>query len=228
MPDSNAPLRPALHAEQKLVTAILEGLYPAGSTLPAERELAVKLGVTRPTLRETLQRLERDGWITIQQGRSTLVNDIWTQGGLNVLSALVRNGHPLPAEFVPRLLEVRQSMGPAYARAAVERNAPTIAELTAHSADLAESPEDFAAFDWKLQHTLTVASGNPIYTLILNGFTDFYQIMGRRYFANPAARAASRTFYADLHAAALAGDADLAEQIVREALTRSVDLWRQA
>ena len=37
--------------------------------LPSERDLADKIGVTRTTLREVLQRLARDGWLTIQHGK---------------------------------------------------------------------------------------------------------------------------------------------------------------
>jgi len=40
-------------------------------------------------------------------------------------------------------------------------------------ADLTDTPEAYAAFDWKLHHRLTAASGNAIYTLILNGFAGF-------------------------------------------------------
>jgi GntR family transcriptional regulator, negative regulator for fad regulon and positive regulator of fabA len=50
------PQRPALYAEQALVTDILNGTFPPGSNLPAERELSIQLGVTRPTLREALRR----------------------------------------------------------------------------------------------------------------------------------------------------------------------------
>jgi GntR family negative regulator for fad regulon and positive regulator of fabA len=49
--------RPALHAEQTLISAIPDGTCGAGSALPAERDLALKLSVTRPTLREVPGRL---------------------------------------------------------------------------------------------------------------------------------------------------------------------------
>lgn len=228
MSDWAAPPRPAAYAEQALVTAILDGTYPAGSTLPAERDLATQLGVTRPTLREALQRLARDGWLTIQQGKPTLVNDIWTQGGLNVLSALVRNGHSLPSEFIPNLLAVRLVIAPAYAHAAVEHAAAEITALLVTAGALPDDATAFAAFDWRLHHTLTVASGNPIYTLILNGFAGFYEAMARRYFARPAARASSRAFYAALQAAAQAADAEAAEQITRAVMEESIRLWQEA
>lgn len=50
-------IRPSEHAESALVTAILDGEFPPGSALPGERVLAGQLGVTRPTLREAIQRL---------------------------------------------------------------------------------------------------------------------------------------------------------------------------
>ena len=220
--------RPAAHAEHALVSAILHGDYPPGAALPAERELAVQIGVTRPTLREALQRLARDGWLTIQQGKPTLVNDYWRVGGLGVLSALTHpdNGLPLPEGFIPNLLEVRLLLAPAYARAAVERNPGPVADLLAQAAALEPMPAELASFDWRVQHMLTVASGNPIYTLILNGFAGFYEQMACRYFARAEARDASLDFYRQLHAAALRGDAAGAETLTRQAMLRSIDLWR--
>lgn len=40
MPFWSCPQRPAAYAEQALVSAILDGTYPPGSTLPGERTLA--------------------------------------------------------------------------------------------------------------------------------------------------------------------------------------------
>jgi GntR family negative regulator for fad regulon and positive regulator of fabA len=228
MTNWSAPQRPAAYAEEALVTAILDGTYPLGSTLPGERDLAAQLGVTRPTLRETLQRLACEGWLTIQQGKSTRVNDFWREGGLTVLGALVRYSRALPSDFVPNLLEVRLALAPAYTAAAVERSAATVEEYLVGQADLDDTAAAFAAFDWNLHHTLTVASGNPVYTLILNGFAGFYEDMARLYFAQPGARHASRGFYAALQAVAQQADAVEAEQITRSMMRESIALWRQA
>jgi len=227
----SAPQRPAIYAEQALINAILDGTYPPGNALPAERELAEQLGVTRPTLREALQRMERDGWISIQQGKSTLVRNIWTEGGLNVLSSLARYGNQdfeshIPFDFIPRLLEVRQALAPAYARAAVgcDDNHALIAYLSVPPAP-DDTPAIYANYDWQLHHRLTVASCNPIYTLILNGFTDLYGSMARIYFMQPEARAASSRFYTGLLDALQRRDANAAETITREAMTESLFLW---
>ncbi|HOQ99689.1 MAG TPA: fatty acid metabolism transcriptional regulator FadR [Anaerolineae bacterium] len=227
MPFWSRPQRPAAHAEQALVTAILDGTYPPGSTLPGERALATQLGVTRPTLREALQRLERDGWLTIAQGKPTQVNDYWRAGGLNVLSGLVRCGQQLPPGFVTKLLEVRLAMAPAYARAAVAVAAPRVAGYLAPHTRLEDTPEAYARYDWGLHHTLTVASGNPVYTLILNGFGGFYEQTAHHYFAPAEARASSWAFYAALLAAAEKGDAAEAEQVTRRVMQESIELWER-
>ncbi len=223
-----APPRPAEHVEQRLIEAILDGTYPPGSTLPGERDLAALLGVTRPTLREALQRMARDGWITIQQGKPTEIRDIWTEGGLNVLSSLVPYGHRLPFDFVPRLLEVRVVLAPAYAAAAVRRGDDAVAGCLRRYTDLADDPHAYAEFDWRLHHTLTVASGNPIYTLIINGFAEIYPEMASLYFSLPEARHSSRRFYAALLDAVEQRDAESAEKIVRRTMDESLALWRKA
>jgi GntR family negative regulator for fad regulon and positive regulator of fabA len=227
MANWSAPQRPAAYAEEALVTAILDGTYPPGSALPGERDLAEQLGVTRPTLREALQRLACDGWFTIQQGKSTRVNDFWRDGGLGVLGALVRYGRQLPPDFIPNLLEVRLALAPAYTHAAVARSAEDVVACLADYTKLDDTPGSFATFDWVVHHTLTLASGNPIYTLILNGFVGFYEDMAVLYFSRPRARTSSRAFYDRLLAAARLGDAAEAERITRAVMQESIALWKQ-
>jgi len=222
----SAPQRPVDYAEQALITAILEGVYPPGTTLPGERDLAVQLGVTRPTLREVLRRLERDGWLSVRQGKPTTINHIWHDGGLNVLSAIVRYSQHLPPDFILNLLKVRLVLAPAITCAAVERAAEAVVALLADYGSLAEEPQAYAAYDWTLQRTLTILSGNPIYTLILNGFTGFYETAARLYFEPPESRAVSREFYAGLLDAARRSDANAAEQVTRDTMQKSILLWQ--
>ena len=88
---------PAGFAEEYIVESIWSGRFPPGTILPAERELSELIGVTRTTLREVLQRLSRDGWLTIKHGKPTKVNNFWETCGLNILETLARldeNGRP--------------------------------------------------------------------------------------------------------------------------------------
>lgn len=54
---------------------ILEGSLKAGDRLPPERELAVDLGVSRPSLREAIQKLASKGMVQSRQGGGTYVTD---------------------------------------------------------------------------------------------------------------------------------------------------------
>jgi len=221
------PQRPAAYAEQTLIHLILSGEFTPGEALPAEREMAARLGITRPTLREVLQRLERDGWIAIHHGKPTRVNDYWRQGGLNVLSAIVRSSQPLPENFIANLLAVRLVMAPAYTRLAVEKDPAALLASLHEMPTPAQDPQAFAAFDWRLHHTLTIASQNPVYTLILNGFSGFYEEMANLYFSAPQARQASYAFYTALQQAAQNTDPLAAENLTRQVMQESLALWQE-
>jgi GntR family negative regulator for fad regulon and positive regulator of fabA len=220
------PPRPAELVENRLINAIVDGEFPINSSLPPERELAQRLGVTRPTLREALQRLARDGWIEIHHGKSTRVRDYWHEGNLAVLGTIARHQDHVPPDFVPNLLQVRELLAPAYARLAVKRAAKNLVKFLEGYQTLLDTPDAFAQADWELHKYLTIESGNPIFTLILNGFKELYLPMGRVYFTPPKARARSHKFYADLRAAAQARDPDRAEAITREVMRDSIDLWK--
>src|SRR4051794_15512383 len=54
---------------ERLATAIRLGVYPLGTTLPSERELAGLLGVSRATVREAMAALREAGLVETRRGR---------------------------------------------------------------------------------------------------------------------------------------------------------------
>lgn len=54
---------------------IRAGEYPSGSRLPAERDLAVQLGVSRPSVREALIALEVEGLVDVRMGSGVHVRE---------------------------------------------------------------------------------------------------------------------------------------------------------
>lgn len=54
---------------EQLATAIRLGVYPLGSVLPPERELAARLQVSRATLREAMAALRQAGLVETTRGR---------------------------------------------------------------------------------------------------------------------------------------------------------------
>jgi GntR family transcriptional regulator, transcriptional repressor for pyruvate dehydrogenase complex len=54
---------------EQLATAIRLGVYPRGSTLPPERDLAERMGVSRATLREAIAALRAAEFVNTTRGR---------------------------------------------------------------------------------------------------------------------------------------------------------------
>jgi GntR family negative regulator for fad regulon and positive regulator of fabA len=219
--------KPAEIAEARIIQAILDNTFPINSHLPGERELAESLGVTRPTLRETLQRLERDGWVEIHQGKPTRVRDYWKEGSLGVLNTLARHPDHLPDSFIPDLLTVRLALAPTYTAMAVENAPEGISELLESHQTIGEDPNTFAQFDWHVHHELSILSENSVFVMILNGFKELYLHLAPFYFSIPAARGHSLHFYHDLSLAATKRDPNQARILTDMVMRESIIFWQQ-
>lgn len=212
--------------EKTLVEEMLQGVYPTGGSLPGERELALRFGVTRPTVRAALQRLARDGWINVNERRLTTVGDFWLEGNLNVLAAIAEHTAREDSSFIKELLEVRLAVAPDYAARAVRNNSMKVVAALAEPYD----PGDVTSiceFDWRLHITLARLSENRIYPLMLNSFTSLYRKMGAVYFAGEECRRASQQFYRGLLEACVRQDHAQARECTRTAMQESLDLWQE-
>ncbi len=220
------PLKPAEYTEQSIIRAIIDDTFPVNSFLPPERELAAQLGVTRPTLREALQRMARDGWLEIHQGKATRVKDYWKEGNLNVLFSLSTISGYLPEHFIAHLLQIRALLCPTYTRLAVLRHAPELLDFLNSSPSIQDSAATFSTFDLALHTELTILSGNPVFTLILNGFHELIDAQAHVYFLAEVTRICSIKFYDELHNAALANNPQAAYEIAEQVMQDSIQHWK--
>jgi GntR family negative regulator for fad regulon and positive regulator of fabA len=219
--------KPAEMAENRLLEAILSGQFPINSNLPAERDLAGQIGVTRPTLREALQRLARDGWLDIQHGKPTRVRDYWREGSLAVLSVLAQSPAHQSSDFVVHLLDLRVLIAPVYAHQAIQTSAGEIIALLESYGNLEDTPSAFARADWDLHSQLARYATNPVFQLLLNGFQSLYLLVGNHYFASPECRRHSRSYYQSLlECARLGADCD-AESLTRRVMQESLALAKK-
>lgn len=89
------PRRLYLQIAGQLRSLIEAGEFPPGSRLPAERDLAKQLGVSRPSLREALIALEVEGYVDVRPGSGILViardttapDDLAGEGPLEIIRA---------------------------------------------------------------------------------------------------------------------------------------------
>lgn len=219
---------PAGFAEEYIIESIWNSRFPPGSILPAERELSELIGVTRTTLREVLQRLARDGWLTIQHGKPTRVNDFWETSGLNILETLARLDHDSVPQLIDNLLSVRTNISSIFISRALRHHPEKAREVLENALIEDEKAEAYTELDYRVFRGLAFASGNPIYGLILNGLKGLYTRVGRHYFSSLEARELARNFYRQLADLCVANPSQ--EQIVdsvREYGRRSGEIWHK-
>jgi GntR family transcriptional regulator, transcriptional repressor for pyruvate dehydrogenase complex len=78
---------------EKLLADIVRGVHPAGSRLPAERELSRQLGASRPTLREALRRLGEWNLVEPRRGSGVVVRP-YRDWSIEVIGGYLRYGKP--------------------------------------------------------------------------------------------------------------------------------------
>jgi GntR family negative regulator for fad regulon and positive regulator of fabA len=224
----NPPEKPTDFSERRLIEAILQGVYPIDSFLPSERELCEQLGVTRPTLRETLQRMRQDGWVEIHQGKPTRVRNYLQEGNLNVLNAIANANAEVSLHVVESLLEVRFLPAPAYFTSACRLHPQPLIHFVQTIIPISSNPKETGRLDWELHKQAALLSDNPVFLLILNGFDQVYLRMAEKYFQQPAARAASEDFYRHVLQYAQVQDHDAIFTCTQKMMQTSIQFWKSS
>ena len=159
---------------ERICGRIFEGQLAPGDRLPAERELALQLGVNRNALREALKRLEQLRLVAIHPGGSTRVLDFRRSSGLDLLAALLFSGSGvLRLEAARSLVELRTALGPDIAARAAARGGPAATDELARALDTLRAlpMTDLVARQrqsLELWRVLVVASDNLAYRLAFN------------------------------------------------------------
>lgn len=190
--------RPAKSAENRIINFILNKEWGVGYKLLPERELSLELGVTRSTLREVLQRLAREGWLSISHGKPTVVNDVIHDGGLGILKALTVYNNEVSDKLILDWLEFRLLVFPDLASKSIATNKLIILKLLNSPPKLNDTGVYFAEYDWILQLTLVKLSGNIIAKMLYNDLSEIYRAKGEYYFRNKKAKVISLAYYKKL------------------------------
>lgn len=157
--------------------AIVDGLYAPGDALPSERELAVQFGVNRSSVREALLRLEAWGLVTIRQGESTRVRNVYEVGGIHMLPHLLMPNGEVDVSLLGDILRIRAMFLRWTAEQAAKRPPDDEVEALRQVAlALAEAstPADAHALDWDFFEALVRRTGNRALLLFANALRRTY------------------------------------------------------
>jgi GntR family transcriptional repressor for pyruvate dehydrogenase complex len=114
------PIRKTRVAEEiadRIRVLILDGTFPAGQPLPAERPLAERFGVSRGSIRDAFRALEMIGLLVTRHGQGTFPQELDVDRLVAPLASVLSYRHDLQDE----LLDVRRMFEPAVARVAAMR-----------------------------------------------------------------------------------------------------------
>ncbi|CAK9884881.1 MAG: Fatty acid metabolism regulator protein [Candidatus Erwinia impunctatus] len=218
---------PAAFAEEYIINCIWSQSFPAGSILPSERELSESIGITRTTLREVLQRLARDGWLTIQHGKPTQVNNVWETSGLNLLETVVRLDTSSLPRLMDNLLSVRTNVSALFVKSMASADPEQLTQLLEKTSHVEDGAEAYSELEYTLLRELAFASGNMIYGLMINGLKGIYARIGRLYFSNPQARNLAKDFYQQLHTLCQTQQFEKLVETMSDYGTRSCEIWHR-
>ena len=226
-PDSRLPeavLRPVRghHAfeacVEQLATAIRLGVYPRGSALPSERELAARLAVSRATLREAMAALREAGLVETTRGR----------GGGTVVTLKPRTPSARAAARISPerrrdwldALEYRRIVEPggAFLAARTALSGARLEQLERAHADVvaARKPAEHRQADSRLHLTVASLADSP---RVIQAVTEVQATLHEMLLAIPVLGtniAHSDRQHASLVRAVLAGDAERARKVMEE------------
>ncbi|HEX6739306.1 MAG TPA: GntR family transcriptional regulator, partial [Vicinamibacteria bacterium] len=147
---------------------IEDGQLRRGDRLPPERELALQVGVSRPSLRYGLRTLQAMGVIRARQGSGTFVADgppRLSEGPLRFLAALHGIGRDEMFQ-ARRVLEVGAA-GLAAEHADQEQMARMAEEVASMFAAM-DDPQQFLVHDVHFHRAVAAASGNRILATLID------------------------------------------------------------
>ncbi len=213
-------------AERHLIEGIVSGTFPPNTDLPGERTLSKELNIARPALREAMQRLSRDGWLDIQQGKPTRIRDYLKDGNLNILAGLLKADPDLLPNLVPDLLEMWQLLAPQYTASSARRAPGLIIDLLKSYSRLPDEAESYAHSMWKLHHMLIAYCDNLVYGLIFNTFKEFYHQLATYYYTNTEHRENARRLWEVMITSIKALDIETTSQQVFKYISTTAEFWK--
>lgn len=199
---------------------ILSGELAPGDRLPPERDLAVRLGVSRPVVHEALLELEARGLVTVIPRVGTRINDFRREGSLALLESLFRHrGGPWETVLLRDTLALRRVVEVECARLAAGNRSDADVRTLHGILEREEAcpPRDVAslvALDFELHHEVAMASGNRAFPMVLKSFEPAYIGLGTQFYRDAAVVAAAHGAHRDLVVAIAARDAEGAAAVM--------------
>ncbi|MGH3517663.1 MAG: FadR/GntR family transcriptional regulator [Haloechinothrix sp.] len=206
----------------QILAEVVGGQLAPGESLPSERRLAEVLGVSRPAVREALQRMAQAGLVEVRQGDATTVRDFRRHAGLDLLPRLLLRRGEIDLAVARSILEARLHVGPKVAALAAERAGVRLADALNESVRaLADDQDPVARQRVALTFWDHVVDGadSIAFRLMFNSLRVAYEPALDALATVMAAEVGRVAAYRALANAIVAGDADRARRAAEDLLS---------
>ncbi|WP_026119732.1 FadR/GntR family transcriptional regulator [Nocardiopsis ganjiahuensis] len=216
-PHPRPPVRPRLY--EQLVERLVEYMGEAGLTpgdrLPAERELAASLGVSRATLSQALVALEVQGVIDVRHGDGAIVRQTTSEQGV---LALLRDRANRRAEII----EARQALEVKLAELAAERRTDEDLAAIDDALELMRTElregERGVRGDERFHTAITRAARSRLLSRMMGELAPMIRETRLESLSQPDRPKASLSGHESIASAIRLGDADMAAEAMRRHL----------
>lgn len=162
----------------QILSDVVDGELEAGESLPSERRLAEVLGVSRPAVREALQKMAQARLLQVRHGGATTIREFRRFAGLDLLPQLLVRNDELDLGVVRSILEARLAIGPHVAAMAAERSTPALVDILGKVVDALDSDADPVARQHQAlafwDHVVDCAD-SIVFRLMLNSLRAAYE-----------------------------------------------------
>ena len=154
----------AAQVAHELMSAILQGAFKPGDTIPSEEALCERFDVSRPVVREAVKTLAKVGMVRTRQGQGSMVlsEEHWNELAPELLVARCETG--TADEVLAEVIELRGVLEARAAEAAARRAGPVDLErLHAHLVamkTMADDREQYLFHDLQFHREVLRLGGN--------------------------------------------------------------------
>jgi GntR family transcriptional regulator, transcriptional repressor for pyruvate dehydrogenase complex len=148
---------------QQIEESVLNGSLKPGDQLPAERDLAQRLGVSRTAVREAVKTLREKGLVEAYSGRGTFITNGTSQAARQSFDLMIKVGQQEGSHHLTDLRVILEPGIAALAAARVqEEDLAAMREAVALMDRSQKNPAAYIEADLDFHLALAEAAGNPL------------------------------------------------------------------
>ncbi len=211
---------------REMENKILSGELKPGDRLPPEREIASAMGISRSLVNVSILELESKGFVRVVPRQGAFVNDYKRLGTPQMLLSLMNyNIDKMDWTLFDNMMDMRMLLECECTKLAVKNATEENYMQIENALKLMERHKDTDSFiegNFTFHHALMFASGNAVYAMIFNSFSNALHFFFKIYFTSSERREISIRQHQQLYKALRERDEAAAIDAIKQTLNMGI------